>query len=167
MARPSILTDALITEFCAKVRISGSIETAIKATGIGRESYYGWARQVREGGGSPMAKQFIAAVEKAEGEIKLIREHMLSKHFDRNWQALAWWLERKYSPEYGQRRPPPLPDQDASQTEERTIERVVWTKAKPKPVAVTESVAAEASAEAIPEKLTEPEPTEPKTNEQP
>jgi hypothetical protein len=129
MARPSILTDALIARFCSKLRISGSIETAIKATHIGRETYYGWARQVREGGGSVQVKKFIQAVDDAESETKLLREHMLSKHFDKNWQALAWWLERKYSPEYGQRHPPPLADLD--EEPERVIERVVWRKAPP------------------------------------
>ena len=32
MARPSILTDAIITDFCNKLRICGNIETAIIAT---------------------------------------------------------------------------------------------------------------------------------------
>src|ERR1035438_10653832 len=115
MARPSILSDELIADFCSKLRISGSIETAIKASGIGRESYYGWARKVREGRGNKMQKRFMRAVDDAEGETKLMREHMLTKFFDKSWQSLAWWLERKYSHEYGQRSPVPLPDPDAGQ----------------------------------------------------
>jgi hypothetical protein len=157
MARPSILTDVLIAEFCSKLRISGSIETAIKSTGIGRESYYGWARKYREGGASPMVKRFMRAVEEAEGETKLLREHMLTKHFDKNWQALAWWLERKYSPEYGQRRPPPLADPDAA-AEEREVERVVWAKAAPAKKAPAEPAeAAQITPEPPPDKAPAPD----------
>jgi hypothetical protein len=137
MARPSILTDAFIADFCSKLRVCGSIETSIKATGCGRESYYGWARAVRDGQGSEVQKKFMAAVDKAEGEVKMLREHKLSKHFDKNWQALAWWLERKYSNEYGQRRPLPLPDPDAEE-EKGIVDRVVWEVSPAKKAAEAE-----------------------------
>jgi hypothetical protein len=126
MARPSILTDDFIAGFCSKLRVCGSIETAIKASGCGRESYYGWARKVRDGEGSEAEKKFIAAVEKAESEVKMFRESKLNKHFDKNWQAIAWWLERKYSHEYGQRRPLPLPDPDAVAAEQGQVDRISW-----------------------------------------
>ncbi len=131
MARPTILTDVLIAEFCSKLRISGSIETAIKTTGIGRESYYGWARAVRAGGGNKMQKRFMAAVDEAEGETKLMREHMLSKHFEKSWQSIAWFLERRFPLEYGQQQRSPLPVPDDGNTEKRA-ERVVWTPAQKK-----------------------------------
>lgn len=136
--RRSIITDELIADFCAKVRVTGSIETAIKITGIGRETYYGWSRRVRGGEGNTLERKFINAVEKAEGEIKMIREIALTKHFDRNWQALAWWLERKFSPEYGQRHPPPLVD-DSDKEDDRIVERIEWVK-------VPRQIAAPASA---------------------
>src|SRR5712691_7658094 len=106
MARPSIINEALIAKFCSFLRISASIRTAISATGIARESYYGWARKVRQGGGSKLERKFMAAVEQAEGETKLIHERMLRQHFDTNWRAAAWWLERMYPQEYGLRRLP-------------------------------------------------------------
>jgi hypothetical protein len=140
VARPTILTDALIADFCSKLRISGSIETAILTTGIGRESYYGWARSVRAGAGSVMARKFIAAVDKAEGETKLIREHALQKHFKTHWQSIAWYLERRFSDEYGQRRPPPIVLRE-SNGEVHEVERVVWRKAE-KPKATVEPPAA-------------------------
>jgi hypothetical protein len=146
MARPTILTDAFTADFCSKLRVCGSIETAIKASGCGRESYYGWARDVRNGEGSEEARKFIAAVELAEGEVKLLREHKLSKHFDKNWQALAWWLERKYSHEYGQRHPAALADIDA--VVEGIVDRVEWeiSPAKAKAKLEAEQEAARAAA---------------------
>jgi hypothetical protein len=151
MARPSIINDFLIADFCSKLRISGSIETAIKASGVGRETYYGWARKVRDGAGSKLQKRFMKAVEEAEAETKMIREHMLSKHFDKNWQCLAWWLERRYSNEYGQRRPLPLPDPDAV-IEQKQIDRIVWRKGEPLQVApeqATPAVAIDPEAIAV------------------
>ena len=112
MARPSIINDALIARFCSNVRISGSVATAIQATGIARETYYGWARRVGQGGGTELEQKFIAAIELAVGETKLIYERMLRQHIDTNWKAAAWWLERMYPQEYGLRRLPELSDRD-------------------------------------------------------
>src|SRR6266446_285010 len=112
IARPSIINEALIAKFCSFLRISASIRTAISATGIARESYYGWARKVRQGGGSKLERKFMAAVELAEGEVKLITERMLRQHFDTNWRAAAFWLERMYPQEYGLRRLPVLSARD-------------------------------------------------------
>jgi len=107
MARPSILNDQLIKDFCLNLRMTGSIEAAIARTGIGRASYYRWACRVREGCGTALEKRFIKAVDQSEGEVKMRLEQQLEAHFDKNWRALAWWLERKYSKEYGRKRPMP------------------------------------------------------------
>src|SRR6266568_165497 len=104
MARPSIITDALITAFCNKLRICGNIETAITATdGMSRRSYYLWARAVRDGGGTPLQKNFIHAVGQTRLEVKLLCEQLnITKQHFRSWQAAARWLEDEYPNEYGQ-----------------------------------------------------------------
>jgi hypothetical protein len=130
MARPLIINDTLITRFCSVIRVSGSIQTAIMATGIGRDSYDRWAREVRERRASKAKVKFIRAAEQAEADIKTLREHQLSLHFDKNWKAVAWWLERKYPDEYGRRRRLPLPDMDGS-AEQPQPSRVVWKEAAP------------------------------------
>jgi hypothetical protein len=110
MARPSIITDEFIAEFYNRLLICGSIETARKFTGfggetcVGRETYYGWKRAVREGGGTAMQRKFMSAVRMAEAEIKLMGEHSLSKHLSKSWRAIAWGLERQYREEYGRKR---------------------------------------------------------------
>ena len=86
MGRPSIITDSLIEAFCHHVRISGSIPSAITATGIGRESFYRWARRVRQGIGSKAEERFIKAVTIAEGEVKMRAEVMLAKFFATHWR---------------------------------------------------------------------------------
>lgn len=132
MARPSILNDKLIADFCLNLRITGSVETAIAKSGIGRASYYRWKRKIQQGGGTELEQRFVQAVDQAEGEVKLAREHQLSKHFDKKWRAIAWWLERKYPDEYGRRRKmPPLPDSGAL-AEQRNPD-IVWMDDEPAP----------------------------------
>jgi hypothetical protein len=113
IGRRSKITDQLVEDFCNFVGMTGSIEYAIKATGIGRETYYRWARTVHDGGGSQIQKSLIRRVEAALANPKLRCEQLLSKHCQNHWRAITWWLSRKYPNEYGRRRPLPLSDWDA------------------------------------------------------
>ena len=122
MARPEMITDDLIQRFCTTITISGSIETAILRTGIGRTTYYRWVRMVREGQATPKQQKFIAEVDKAEGAVKAYREQMFTKHSNKNWRTIAAWLARTYPEEYGRHRTSPLEDQD---TPECKIDRPV------------------------------------------
>ncbi len=117
MGRPSLLNDQLIAEFCDALRVSGSIESAIIISGIGRSTYYRLKGKVRESGGNEQQRRFFQAVHKAESQIKMMREQQLSKHFEKDWRAIAWWLERKCPNEYGRRRPAPLPDPGTGEAE--------------------------------------------------
>jgi transposase len=92
--------------------MSGSIETAIKYTGIGRATYYRWQRRVRDGCARPSETKFIRAAEAACADRKMRCEQLLSKHMQKDWRPIAWWLARRYPNEYGRRCPPPLSDLD-------------------------------------------------------
>ena len=130
MARPSIINDELIARFCSLVRTSGSIETAIAVTGIGRASYYRWVSKVREGTGSARQVKFISAVGQVEAEIKMLLEHQLFKHGDLHWKIVAGWPARKYPHEYGRRRRmPPLEGDEPAEQEDP---RVGWRKRNPR-----------------------------------
>ncbi len=89
MGRPSLLNDQLIAEFCDALRVSGSIESAIIMSGIGRSTYYRLRGKVRESGGNEQQRRFFQAVHKAESQIKMMREHQLSKHFEKDWRAIT------------------------------------------------------------------------------
>jgi hypothetical protein len=91
------------------VRVSGSIETAIKESGVGRETYFRWKRRVSTDKGTALERRFILAVNEAERMTKLMLESKMDKAFDKNWRLIAAWLARRYPDEYGRRRPPPLP----------------------------------------------------------
>jgi hypothetical protein len=103
------LTELLIASLCSKMQITGSLTTALLTCGLTRATYDEWAREAARGKGDPLSGRLVAAVASAEGEIKLVREHQLSQVFDKDWRALAWWLERRYPEEYGQKAKEPKP----------------------------------------------------------
>src|SRR6266849_5314999 len=144
MGRPSLLNDPLIAKFGDAVQLSGSIESAITLSGIGRSTYYRWRGKVHEGGGNKLQRRFFQAVDKSEGQIKRMREHQLTKHFEKNWRLIAWWLARKYRDEYGRRRPAPLPDPGTGEAE-RVVDRIVWVE-YPQPLAAPAAPAPAAPA---------------------
>jgi hypothetical protein len=142
VARPSKLTGVLIENFCSVLRTTGSIETAIKHTGISRASYFGWKRAVRQGGGTKLQAKLFAAVDRVEGERKSLVEWMLFKQMEKHWRPCAWWLERKYPNEYGRRRPQPLSnpnDLDA----DPTPRHITWREYPPLPADRVEPAPAE------------------------
>jgi hypothetical protein len=104
------LTDAVIADRCNKLRISGSLDTALSICGIERSAYDKWLEAAHAGTAEPIAKRLVDATQETLSEVKMMREHQLTKYFEKNWQALAWWLERKYPEEYAA--PARVPDED-------------------------------------------------------
>jgi hypothetical protein len=102
--RPSIISDQLLEQFCKFVAMTGSIETAIQLTAIGRGTYYRWQSRVRKGEGSPFQTKFILAAEAACVDTKMRNENLFLKKMEKDWRAIAFWLSRKYPKEYGRPR---------------------------------------------------------------
>lgn len=89
------LTERLIAEICSKTRIAGSLETGLATCGVSREQYDAWQEE-----DDPLVARLLSEIASAEAEMKMVREHQLSNYFEKDWRALAWWLERKYPNEY-------------------------------------------------------------------
>jgi hypothetical protein len=87
------LTDQLRDYCCSVVLISGSVETALMATGIDSRQYRRMVRKVGEGGGTSEERRFVRAVECAEGARKMKVEQMLREH--KNPNAQKWLLAHK------------------------------------------------------------------------
>src|SRR5260370_32145690 len=68
MGRPSLLNDQLIAEFCDALRVSGSIESTIIMSGIGRSTYYRLRGKVRERGGNEQQPRAFPAGGKRPGQ---------------------------------------------------------------------------------------------------
>lgn len=66
-------------------------EDSAVMSGISRETYDIWFKKYPE---------FKVAVEEAEGRNKNRTLKLLQKHGKKSWQALAWWLERRFYSDY-------------------------------------------------------------------
>ena len=75
------------------------ITDACKSCGFGRETYYGWKKKAKEG--KEPYKTFIDKVEKAEAEFIDNALQGITNAGDKNWQALAWILERRHQDKFG------------------------------------------------------------------
>jgi len=97
-----------------------------------------------------LEKKFMAAVDLAEGETKLIYERILMQHVVKNWHAAAWWLERRYPHEYGRRRLPMLSDRDDPYQPPRPT-GIFWQKAPSPPRVKVEPIRSDTKLTTAPE----------------
>ncbi len=108
--RPSYLDNPkVLRAFIAALKASGSTETAIRCSAIGRNTFYAWQKKYRDGerdGGHVKANlfDFMEQVETTLGERKKAYEKLIYAHARTNWSAAAWWLERRFPEEYGRDR---------------------------------------------------------------
>lgn len=100
------------------IRAGSYIETAVVAAGIAKSTYYNWLAIVAEERKqieaarlaetpyrtSPQVRKlikFVDAVEKAMAESEIYDLSKIKMASDKNWQAAAWRLERKYPKRWG------------------------------------------------------------------
>lgn len=105
MARQTILDERLILEICNHVQASGNVETAIGKAGIGRDTYYRWKRAVVAGKGSKLQKRLMDQIAFYMADFQARMESVIQLAAVKGqWQAAAWWLERKDLKKYGRKR---------------------------------------------------------------
>lgn len=139
MARPTILDERLIAEFCAYLRSGASISTACSMSGIGRETYHGWVRNAKRGRGTKLQRRLVREADGALAEADRMAEAMLMVAGKKNWQALAWRLERRLPQEWGRRRP--YADDDRASTPVTKIQWVDPADSPDEPIPGTSSTA--------------------------
>jgi hypothetical protein len=92
VGRPTDLTDELERRICETLKAAGTVEDACSHHGIDTKTFYNWQRKGREG--DPRYVQFFRAVQKARDDRRIATEAQIRAHGKKNWQALAWLLER-------------------------------------------------------------------------
>jgi hypothetical protein len=114
--RPTKLTPEVQEDICRAVRAGNYLETAARRCGLAKSTLYLWlsrgAKELQRLDANPRARMrkseapFVAfsdAVKKAEAdaETKAVATIMLAGQTQ--WQAMAWYLERKYHKRWGRR----------------------------------------------------------------
>ena len=78
-------------EICKYLRAGNTQRDSSKLAGISEETYYTWKKTHPE---------FSEVIEKAELECKARNIAIIQRADEKQWQASAWWLERKHNDEF-------------------------------------------------------------------
>jgi transposase len=104
--RPSKLTPELTKRLCDWLEAGNFIETACDMEGISRESFYEWLRRGERAWSNDIEPvnyvQFSDMVKKAMARMEILTINDL-RAGPMNWQAKAWWLERRHPDRWGNR----------------------------------------------------------------
>lgn len=111
---PKIHDAAVVKKFLGAIRTGNYIETAAAFAGLTKSTVYEWMKagarenQRRENGEEPdpamdAKAEFSNAVEKALAEAEVRDVLLIGKAAEREWQAAAWRLERKFPARYGRK----------------------------------------------------------------
>lgn len=103
MARQSKLTPETQQKIVDAIAKGNYLETAAALGGITYKSLNNWMNKGAANKGDEYV-QFFHAVKRAEAEAEAARvERINSAGKDGNWQADAWYLERRYPDRWGKR----------------------------------------------------------------
>lgn len=99
MGAPLLLTPEMQDRIVALVRSGNYIDTATRIAGISKETFYSWCRRGHKG--EQPFKNFLVAVERAAAESEAINVGLIERAATKQWQAAAWYLERRYPKKFG------------------------------------------------------------------
>lgn len=100
--RPTKLNATITAAVVQAISTGNTRDTAAAYAGIRRTTLYEWlarGRAATEG----VYRDFADAVEKAEADAVVISVALIRSAAQKNWQAAAWWLERRYPDEWGRK----------------------------------------------------------------
>ena len=103
MPRKPKLTEELIKEAYKLVSAGNYIKDVYPILGIGSTTWFRWLRE-GEAAKSGIKRQFWQTIKKAEKDAVARNVALIQRAAQEgNWQAAAWWLERKYPEQWGKR----------------------------------------------------------------
>ena len=101
VGRKTKLTPEVQDEVVKRIRAGNYINVSCQAVGIGVSTYFEWLKKGEEGR-QPYA-EFTDAIKKAEAEAHVNYVAIVASHAPNQWQAAAWWLERRFPDKWGRR----------------------------------------------------------------
>lgn len=104
MGRKTKLTKGLIKNAERLLKGGNYTETVCEYLGIGTTTWYRWLQE-GEQASSGLKREFRDAVKKAdsEAEIRLVTDLQKIAGENKQWQGIAWMLERKYPDKWGRK----------------------------------------------------------------
>lgn len=84
------------------IEAGNTIQTIFGALGISKQTWYNWLHK-GENAKSGMYRELWEEVQKAESRAETRYVSIIAKAAPENWQAAAWWLERKYPERWGRK----------------------------------------------------------------
>ena len=84
-------SNLIVSKIYKNLREGNTQEDSARLAGISVETYHNWLKRYQE---------FKNGVEANESINKKKTLKLLQKHGKKSWQALAWWLERRFYGDY-------------------------------------------------------------------
>lgn len=85
-------TPDTVERICQFLKAGNTRKTSAIASGISEETFYTWMRDKLE---------FSESIKRAEEEAVARNVAIINKAGQTNWQASAWWLERRRKEDFG------------------------------------------------------------------
>ena len=102
MARPTKLTPAVLERIVQAVKAGLTYEVAAQAAGVDRATFYRWKARGEHDQHGPY-RDLCDVLKKAEAEAEAHMLGIIRDAAPTQWQAAAWFLERRYPERYGRR----------------------------------------------------------------
>lgn len=103
MGRQTKLTFELINQAKKLISAGNHTKTVCEYLGIGESTWYRWLDKGREHKGD-LCEQLLKAVKSADATAEMRAVTGIMAAGKNNWQALAWFLERKYPDRWGKKK---------------------------------------------------------------
>lgn len=100
MGRRLKLTPEIQTKLSSAIAAGNYHEVACDLVGVGTTTFYNWMKK-GEKSSSGKFREFWESIKKAEAVAEAKRIKLITDAAEQNWQAAAWYLERRYPNKWG------------------------------------------------------------------
>lgn len=102
MARKTKLTRKLINKAENLIKLGNYNSTVCQYLGIGETTWYRWMEE-GEKATRGIKREFWESIKKAESHAEIRNVQIIQNAAQENWQASAWYLERKFHDRWGRK----------------------------------------------------------------
>lgn len=102
MARKTKLTRKLINEAEKLIKLGNYTVTVCQYLGIHESTWYRWMNE-GEVAKRGLKREFYESIKRAESHAEIRNVQIIQNAAQENWQASAWYLERKFHDRWGRK----------------------------------------------------------------